>query len=357
MVKAAEAPAQVGEQRRMAGVAREVQRDRRAAGLGLQHEAAPQCGAAVPRCSARPVVRRHEVHLHRAGGPWHDMPLPPVHAPGPGDARVGHPAFDAQGNDEQGRTARLAGQRLHGSGIEVVVVVVADQDDVDAWQLLDRQGCGRQPARTREGDRRGPRTEVRIGEDVEPRHLPQRGGVPEPGDRQVAPVAAQQIDVGHHTWHALRPVGRQIGLQPLPLPAQEAALLVAMGRGVQVDEAPGPMVRLAGIERVMGRRTSGQHDHQQREQARKPPTAGCGGKERGDRGHGDLESTTQALLSISAGSPPSDPGGKTRVHQFGVRAHTRDSNSPLHSLTVSPRGSTSPVAPTPHARAVSREVV
>ncbi len=172
-----EALADVGEVRRVAGVAAEEHM-----GIcGEQRVAAPQRGHAIGQRAARPVLHRRQHHRRprRHAAPATSRVRPPAHA------NVAHPGLHAERHDEQGRTLRLPVQRQHAVQVEVVVVVVRDQHRVDVRQFAKRQPRRLGALRAQETQRRGALGEDRIGEQVDAADLHQHAGVADPRHRRL----------------------------------------------------------------------------------------------------------------------------------------------------------------------------
>ena len=120
--------------------------------------------------------------------------VPPVHFRDVGDAAFGEPRADAERHQIAWPLAG-GGQSGDGRFVEVVVVIVGDQDQVDARQFGRRQR-GRHPATgTQPGIRAGMVGQLRVDQNVLARHLQQHRGMPQPGDlragirlRQAHPV-------------------------------------------------------------------------------------------------------------------------------------------------------------------------
>ena len=90
----------------------------------------------------------------------------------------------------------------------MVVMIVADEDEVDPRQILEAHAGRAHPARADEGEGRGALRPDRVGEDVEPLGLDQHGGVADPGDPHLAArrrgAAARSGGPGHASGQAAR---------------------------------------------------------------------------------------------------------------------------------------------------------
>ncbi len=114
----------VGEVRRVAGIANEVERDP----VDAHDVAAPQRPVAVPRRARGEVLRRHARDLRRT----HFRGLPPVELVdvlAPSSPR-GHHAPQAKRRDER-RTVADSTERRR---LEMIVVVVTDEHEIDRRQ-------------------------------------------------------------------------------------------------------------------------------------------------------------------------------------------------------------------------------
>jgi hypothetical protein len=140
--------------------------------------------------------------------------LPPVELGDRGDARPPEDGAQAQA-DEEARVVALVETPQSGQ-VEVVVVGVADEDDVDGRQVLEAHAGGAVAARADPGEGAGPLGPDRIGEHVEPVLLEEHRRVVDVGDAHVAHPFGRP-------W-----AGRAGALLPArwvagPLPAQEGA--------------------------------------------------------------------------------------------------------------------------------------
>ncbi len=89
--------------------------------------------------------------------------LPPVQLGDPGEAAAVEPAAETGGHEHGG----VAREPAQGGGVQVVVVVVADDDGVDAGQVAPRDADGCDPGRGAE-DPAGPDRVGEHGEAADP---------------------------------------------------------------------------------------------------------------------------------------------------------------------------------------------
>ena len=107
------------------------------------------------------------------------------------------------GDDQRPVALPEAAQRRQ---VHMVVMIVADEDEVDPRQVLEADAGRAHPARADEGERRGALRPDRIGEDVEALGLDEHGGMADPGDQHlVARDAARRH--GRPDRHLLGPGG------------------------------------------------------------------------------------------------------------------------------------------------------
>jgi hypothetical protein len=219
-----------------------------------------------------------------------------------------------------------SGQPRDRPGIEVVVVIVGDHDDVDPRQILEGEPRGAEPARARPRQRAGARAPVGVGQDRQPVELDDEGGVPDPRDGRRGRAAAERATVIGDARSTERPRRRQ-------------ALPGARGEEAPPRPAIGPMkpwVRVPeSAQDMMGRLP--------RKRLRSDAGTACGAQEQAeeDRGSAHARSVpgpaqtdqTRALLEPQqeARAPQDDQkaqmrGGARRPHARrsrarGVRGH------------------------------------
>ena len=151
----------------------------------LHAPAAPQPPVAVEEAT------RGEVACRRAGDPDRGAShllldvLPPVQLSRSLDPPARHELGQADGHDPARRRLQ-ANQAPDGVGVQVVVVVVGDEDQVQRRQLGQIEGRGHPAHGPGESDRRGSTAPDGIGEHVDGPELEQGAGVPQPGHRQLA---------------------------------------------------------------------------------------------------------------------------------------------------------------------------
>lgn len=159
---------------------------------GGEDPAAPEGAAGVGEAALGPVVGGHEVEADAA----QFGRFPPVQLGDLGEPAAPEPAREAR-RYEHRCVAREPAQGRH---VQVVVVVVADDDRVDARQRAPGHADGCDPGRGAE-DLAGP---DRVGEDGEPADADHPTRVPRPGDgdgvharlRQRPRFERQRRDVG-----------------------------------------------------------------------------------------------------------------------------------------------------------------
>ena len=133
--------------------------------------------------------------------------LPPVDLLGARDAVVGEvPRVAETGDDSRMEPRDEAPQRPQ---VHVVVVIVADHDEIDRRQVLEADPRRSMPLRPDPGDGANTLRPDGVGEDVQAVHLDQHRRVIDEGDAEVAAGDTCRRDVGRD----LLPLG------PVPTPA------------------------------------------------------------------------------------------------------------------------------------------
>ena len=119
--------------------------------------------------------------------------------------------------------------------VEMVVVIVRDDDGVDARQVLESEAGSDEAARPGEGH--GARAIVPggIGEDVDAVDLDQECGVSDPGDRRVDPVRAERGTVVRDDLERRSTIGPSLRGPPYQSPGP-LEHRIGIGR-IQVAEA------------------------------------------------------------------------------------------------------------------------
>ncbi len=231
----------------------------------LDHPRAPERAVGVPQCALAPVLHGREGEGERAVA----ARLPPVVLLDALDPVLAEPGGEPK-RDQEERSARGRGsQAPHRVQVEMVVVVVRDEDHVDARQLrhVDRQR--HDALRPRESDGRGARGEVRVDEDVAPGELDQECGVADPGRRRPVGIGPERRGVGLAVRKA-PPSRRRLGHAPgdlLPLPAPEALLGVVR---IVVAESVLAVRRGAFGGCVESERSAGEAEHEAHQSSRDP---------------------------------------------------------------------------------------
>ena len=122
------------------------------------------------------------------GEPLHGGRLAPVKLDRVRDPSVGEPALEPERDHE----ARIVGLReaTHRRLVEMVVVVVGDEHEVDAGELLEAES-GRSVATDAQQtpERAGALSPCRVSEEANPVELDEYRRVADPSHRGLAPVA------------------------------------------------------------------------------------------------------------------------------------------------------------------------
>src|SRR6218665_281897 len=157
-----------------------VSREERPVRGAPQREAAPERHVVVEQVAARGMARGRADDLQVP----HLRALPPVQLDDAllGDAPIGQMRSHAERHHEAGVPV-LHGHQ--GRVVEVIVMVVGDDDGVDARQRVERDEGRVPPLRTRPGEGRGALAPEGIRDDAVAIDLHQIGGMPEPGDPQA----------------------------------------------------------------------------------------------------------------------------------------------------------------------------
>ncbi len=209
--------------------------------------------------------------------------LPPVQLGDAGEAAAVEPAAESGGHQDR-RVAREPAQR---GGVEVVVVVVADEDGVDARHLAPGDADGGDPGRGAE-DAAGPDG---VGEHREAADAHHPAGVSGPGDGDGAGVRT-----GHRAGGAGQPgdVGEPGG------PGSCRALAGEPGERLQTGQRCGqPVVEGPRPHPVLARRPGG---GEWRVRGGPVGVLGGGGGGRGS-GRGRARGRPVLLLRHRGGSP------------------------------------------------------
>ena len=118
-----------------------------------------------------------------------------------------------------------ARQPAQGGEIQMIVMIVADQHDVDAGKILPSHARFAPAPRTDPGERTRPFRPDRIGQNVGTRLLEQHGGMVDQRDPQLVAFHAGRrfgwLDVGNETRRWLRPAGE--------LPSQDVEKAARLG--------------------------------------------------------------------------------------------------------------------------------
>ncbi len=105
----------------------------------------------------------------------------------------------------------MLGQPAERGEIEMIVMIVAEQDEVDGREIFEVDSGGAVTFWTRPGKGTGAKGPNRIREDVESAGLDENGGVIDDGDAQSGTVDAGRWngghDVGDEVWGTLGAAG------------------------------------------------------------------------------------------------------------------------------------------------------
>ena len=183
----------------------------------------------------------------------------------PVDPELREPGLEPERDEEAGPVGRPeAPDRL---GVQVVVVVVRDDDEVDRRQVLEPDAGRHDPARPGERQRARPLRPLGIGQEAHPVQLDQHGRVPHPGHGRRPGVLAERASVVRGDRELL--AGREGRLQEArddelpPRPEVGARVL-----GVQIAEpALEVMRRSAGLRRA-GALAPGREDRDEAQEGR-----------------------------------------------------------------------------------------
>ena len=192
----------------------------------VEHKAQPQAAVGVVAGACRPVLHGHgmqaELLVQRQA-------LPPVQLDDIGEAALANQPAIAQTCDHLGQREAL-GQLAQAEQVEVVVVVVADQNQVNRRQLVEAQAGRVITLRADKFERAGAFAPQRVGEDVQAVLLDQQGGVIDVGDVQFGAVHPAD-DLGRHLWAGLR---HPLHLRRAAEPPLEHIAQAFMGLGFEV---------------------------------------------------------------------------------------------------------------------------
>ncbi len=157
-----------------------VSREINDAAGGFDHVAAPQSPIAVED-SARGKMHRGDAVDGGSRDRQRIAPIEFVHGTDAvGPQQTGH----AKRNDELGLAARA--EPAQGGEIQMIVVIVAEEHDIDAGKIFATHPRLAAAARTDPGERTCPLRPDRIGQDVKPALLEQHSGMVDQRDAQRA---------------------------------------------------------------------------------------------------------------------------------------------------------------------------
>src|SRR4029453_11629348 len=154
------------------------------------HPGGPEARVPVEQIALAEVLRRCADEPH----PPILVAVPPVQLFDARDPALPEPGLEPERHDEE-RVMRR-GQPRDRPGIEVVVVIVGDHDDVDSRQILEGEPRGTEPARTRPGQRTGPRPPVWVGQEPPPFEPDEWRGLPDPCNGWLGRAAERVAVIG-----------------------------------------------------------------------------------------------------------------------------------------------------------------
>ena len=144
-------------------------------------EGGPERVVAVSCSSGRPVMRLLGMHLETGSG---FEAFAPVHR-GDGDFRI--VSTDDGVVAKRGYDLRAVPhpKGVDGGQVQVIIVIVRDEDQIDARKMVERDTRRIVTSGTREGDRARPLGPDRIGQDVVSTHLNKECRVADEADAQI----------------------------------------------------------------------------------------------------------------------------------------------------------------------------
>ena len=138
---------------------------------GFDDESAPECAIAVERSARRKVQRGDAVNVR----PRNCDGFAPVEFTHRTDALCAKQAGYTRGNDEAGLPALR--QSPETGKVQMVIVIVAEEHDIDAGEILPSHARFAQAPRAGPGHRTCALRPDRIGQDVDAVSLKQHGGM------------------------------------------------------------------------------------------------------------------------------------------------------------------------------------
>lgn len=236
----AEAGADLGEMGAEGSVSREIDD---AAG-GFDHISAPECAIAIEESTRGKMHGGHAVdgcRCEREG-------IAPIEFVDGSDVPGAQQTGYAERNDESG--LRALGEQPESGEIEMIVMIMAQEHEIDPGKIVETHARGAAAARTDPGDRTGPVRPDGVGQDVEAALLEQDCGVVDERDAEgVGCDGSGRIgwsDIGNEREAGFTAAGE--------FPAQGIEIAASL-RGIGIEEALAVEVRdreLQGATRSVG---------------------------------------------------------------------------------------------------------
>src|SRR6266849_4984456 len=191
-------------------VAREID----VAGARRDHESTPQISIPIRHAARGKMLCRNDSDRTLA--------LPPVQLRGH-DAVTLHQGCVAEGSDDL-----RAGQTLQRRHVEMIVMIVADQNDVDGRKVLEANSRRSMTFWAGKAERRNALGPHRIGEDVHPINLNERGRMIDERDAELAVADTlrrrRAVRRVHPAWPVATPA--------IELPFQKCAFALPSRTGI-----------------------------------------------------------------------------------------------------------------------------
>src|SRR5207237_6670542 len=169
-------------------------------GRAVQNETAPQRAVAIERRPSGEMLRRHAADATSSSKIRF---LPPIEL----DDVLQRQRAQAGAKTEHGHTLRVRAVRAPAERrrLQVIVMIVADQNDVGQREIVERNGGRPYPARpdTAEGPRM--RGEYRVGQDHRVGRADQERRVADESDRHAAAINRRGGRRIAREWHLLGP--------------------------------------------------------------------------------------------------------------------------------------------------------
>ena len=226
-----ESLADTGEVLSPAGVARKKDRSARP----LEHEPAPQSGIAIAQSASRkmPCGNAGDAQRPRPGS------VPPVELDRTRNALRRQESAQAERHDHPRTVDGRQPAQCH--NVQVIVVIVAQQHEIDMREILESQAGSAVPARAREPDGACALAPDRVGQHIHLVHLDEYGAVVHVCDAQVANDA-----LGRRTGRRIEPlrpgcgIGRAAPSNQIPQSAFLKATRIVKPLAVEMVRARAP---------------------------------------------------------------------------------------------------------------------